>query len=136
MTPDNEVLEMYLEMRRTGVGERSAARRVNADHRELAAWFEMNPAAKARLEDALLERLEMVEQKMWEAGQEGDINAATKVLESHLPAEWTKPTPEMILRVQQVDADVDVSALRARLEAAQRKIELDRVAIDVEADDD
>lgn len=126
---------MYLEMRRDGVGERSAARQVHADHRELAAWFEMNPDARARLEDALIERIERVEAKMWAAGQEGDINAATKVLESHLPAEWTKPTPEMILRVQQVDADIDVGDLKARLEAAQRKIELDSVAIEVEADD-
>lgn len=135
MTDDEAVIDVYLEMRRAGMGERQAARRLGTTHREIAAYADMNPEFAMRLEDALLERLEAVEHKVWEAGQAGDMTAAKQVLESHAPAEWTKPTPEMILRVQQVDADIDVGDLKARLEAAQRKIELDRVAIEVDSDE-
>ena len=127
--------EDYLELRRSGLGERQAARAFGVNHREIAAYAEMNPDFKLALEDALAERLERVESKMWEAAQEGSETAAKTVLESHAPTEWTKPSPEMILKVQQSVEDVDVPALLQRLEAAKRQQELRAGSIEVEATD-
>lgn len=131
---EEDVIELYLEMRRSGVGERAAARVLGTSHREIAAYAEANPAFKLALEDALAERLERVEQKVWEAGQEGDITAAKQVLESHAPAEWTKPTPEMLVKVQTEQPLTldEVNDLRKKLEAAQHKAALDAKAIEVE----
>lgn len=133
MSPEDEVIEFYLELRRQGMGERQAARVVNSTHRDIQQYADMNPDFAARLEDALLERLERVEAKMWQAAQEGSETAGKLVLESHAPTEWTKPTPDMILRVQQ-DADtIDIEALRQRLEAAQHQQELREKSIEAKA---
>lgn len=134
---DADVIEIYLEMRRSGMGERAAARVLGTSHREIAAYAEANPTFKLALEDAIAERLERVEAKVWEAGQNGDITAATKVLESHAPAEWTKPTPEMILKVQRDEplSLEEVKELHKKLEAANHKAALDSSAIEVEGEE-
>ncbi len=135
--PDAEVIELYLEMRRQGVGERAAARYLGASHREIAAYAEAVPSFKMALEDALAERLEKVEEKIWQAGQEGDMTAATKIVESHAPAEWTKPTPEMLVKIQRDEPLTldEVSELKKKLEAAAHKEALDAVAIEVKEAD-
>lgn len=127
--------EAYLEMRRSGMGERTAARAFGVSHREIAEYASMHPEFRLALEDALAERLERVEAKMWLAAQEGSETAAKTVLESHAPTEWTKPTPEMILKVQQSVESVDVPALYERLEEVKRQKELRAGSIEVEAED-
>jgi hypothetical protein len=120
---DRVAIETYLEMRRSGMGERQAARQFGVSHREIQQYADMNPDFAAALEDALLERLERVEAKMWEAAQEGSETAAKTVLESHAPVEWSKPSPEMILKVQREVEDIDVPDLLKRLEAAKAQQE-------------
>jgi hypothetical protein len=135
--PDAEVIELYLEMRRQGVGERSAARYIGASHREIAAYAEAVPEFKAALEDALAERIEKVAEQVYVAGQAGDIAAAKMVLESHSPSEWVKPTPEMLVKVQRDEPLTldEVAELKKKLEAAAHKEALDAVAIEVKEAD-
>ena len=130
---DEAVIALYLEMRRYGVGERAAARYLGTSHREIAAYAEAVPAFKLALEDAIHERLERVAEAVYVAGQQGDMTAARMVLESHAPAEWTKPTPEMLVKVQRDEPLTldEVSDLKKRLEAAAHKEALDAVAVEV-----
>lgn len=135
---EQDIINFYLDMRREGMGERQAARALGVSHREIMAYAEAVPSFKMALEDALIERIEAVEHKVYEAGQAGDITAAKMVLESHLPAEWTKPTPEMLVKVQRDEPMTleEVNVLRQKLEAAKHKAELDAGAIEVEASED
>jgi hypothetical protein len=135
---EQQVMALYLDMRRSGVGERAAARYLGTSHREIAAYAEAVPAFKLALEDAIHERLERVAEAVYVAGANGDITAAKLVLESHAPAEWTKPTPEMLVKVQRDEPLTldEVADLHKRLAAAARKETLDAVAIEVQEADD
>lgn len=137
MTADDEVIEVYLELRRQGMGEKAAARFLGTTHREIAAYAAANPDFAMALEDALAERLEKVAEAVYRAAQDGDMTAAKQVLESHAPAEWTKPTPEMILKVRRDEPLTleEVSSLRERLERAARKEALDAVAVEVDGEE-
>jgi hypothetical protein len=133
-----DVIEAYLEMRRAGVGERQAARFMGCSHRDIASYADANPDFALRLEDALAERLERVEGAVWQAGQAGDMTAAAKVLDSHAPDQWIKPTPEMILSVRDdrpLTLD-EVRDLKTTLEAAKRQKELRESSIEVDEVDD
>lgn len=130
---DRDIEEIYLECRRQGMGERQAARFLGTTHREIQQYATMNDDFRLRLEDALAERLEMAEHRAWQAAHDGDPAMLKATLESHNPAEWTKPTPDMILKVQRDVDEIDVPDLLKRLQAAQRQQELRERSIETTA---
>lgn len=123
---DEQLEELYLDARRRGMGPISAARYVGAPYRAMQAYIAANPDFSARVDDAVNESMEKVENKVMEAGQAGDLTAAKMILESHRPQEWTKPDREVMVRLG-LDDNLNIDELRQRLELAHAN------AIDVES---
>lgn len=117
---DNEdgAIKVYLEARRSGIGEIRAARLVGCTKEEIDRFARLNESFGLDLEEAVQESLERIEEKVKETAQDGDFQAAKLVLETHVPERWTKPDREMVVRLGQAE-DIDTKELYTRLLALQ-----------------
>lgn len=123
----------YLSYRREGVGPNSAAIKVGVRPRAMAAYIEGNLEFAMKVDEALAERIEAVEEQAWAAAtrtttdedgfeiKAGEPWAIKMVLESHLPDTWSRPDREAILRIGAAADDIDINELHKRLALASGK---------------
>lgn len=131
---DQERENEYLEMRRNGYGPQVAARLLGTTAREMAGYMALNPAFGDAVAEAIAESLEKIEQKVIETAQDGDMQAARFVLESHKPSEWIKPDREVVVRLGLDPASFDLPELTRRLELAHANA-IDAESEEVDPDD-
>lgn len=132
----HEVQEEYLDLRRRGVGAITAARAIHVPADEMQRYINMVPEFGAKVEEALAERIERVENKAWELAQDGNFKEMELVLTTQASKDWMRPDKEMILKLQQQTelSDEDLTELHRRLEMRQKAIDVPSEL--VEKDDD
>lgn len=128
MSEREQAEEIYLELRRRGHGPIAAARGLHSSAAAINAYIALNPDFAQRVEEAIEESVEIVEQRAVQSAQLGDAQMMKLVLESHKPSEWLKPDRELMLKMQ-LPSELDITEFRQRLEAADARAK----AIDVES---
>ncbi len=113
---EDAAIKVYLEARRSGIGEIRAARLVGCTKEEIERFARLNESFGLSLEEAVHESLERIEEKIKESAQDGDFQAAKLVLETHLPEKWIRPEREVLIKLGQPE-EIDVAALHRKLQA-------------------
>lgn len=125
--------EFYLELRRKGYGPIVSARTIGSTAREVDEYLRLDRRFADAVDEAIAESMEKVEHAVIESAQDGDLVAARLVLESHKPAEWTKPERDINFNVLPQGFDVD--DLHRRLGEAARKKAIEVTSREAKPDD-
>lgn len=112
----------YLELLRTGLGDKAAAGRVGVDPREVSRYEAMEPAFRDAVHHAKEAALDEIEGAVHEIAKR-DGNTAMKILRAKRPEDWMEPDRNTNLTITMPELE-SVSELHARLLAAKEAGEI------------